>query len=96
MPLPSSISPQSHFISHHAYSKTLAIIVAVAAVATPATASPIPSSMGSHTLTKNVVAGVNNIDCKTTAARPNPVILVHGLLSSEDQWATFAERFVKL
>ncbi|KAG0339771.1 hypothetical protein BG000_001371 [Podila horticola] len=70
------------------FSKILAIIAAMSAVVTPAAASPIPSSVDAHVLTKRLVAGVNNFTCQPPCSTP--------LSRSEDQWANFAERIVKL
>ncbi|KAG0343389.1 hypothetical protein BG004_005346 [Podila humilis] len=46
-------------------------------------------------LFKRAFPGVNNWSCKPSASRPRPIVLVHGLIASEDtNWLYMAPRFL--
>ncbi|KAF9949943.1 hypothetical protein BGZ65_006963, partial [Modicella reniformis] len=49
----------------------------------------------SVTLEKRDIEGLNNYDCKLTAAHPRPVVLVHGTTLSVDSWDTLAPILIK-
>ncbi|KAF9969682.1 hypothetical protein BGZ65_011718, partial [Modicella reniformis] len=59
--------------------------------------SALPTGPVAESVTheKRAVEGLNNYDCKLTAAHPRPVILIHGTTLSVDTWNTFAPILIK-
>lgn len=47
------------------------------------------------TVEKRGIAGVNDFNCKLTAAHPRPLVLVHGTILTADSWSTFAPVLMK-
>src|SRR5437870_2945112 len=78
----------------------LALLVAVIPGSTATADTPKPLPVPYTFLTSAVLAGLkidadppgaNDWSCKPTAAHPNPVVLVHGLMGNKaTNWPTFA------
>ncbi|KAI8597470.1 secreted lipase [Dissophora ornata] len=70
-----------------------AILVALSAI--QVAALPLGANSPASGLQKRAISGINNYNCKLTAAHPRPVILVHATLLTVDSWSTFAPVLIK-
>ncbi|KAF8924784.1 putative secreted lipase [Dissophora ornata] len=70
-----------------------AILVALSVV--QVAALPVSTDSPVTGLQKRAISGINNYNCKLTAAHPRPLILVHSTLLTVDSWWTFAPVFIK-
>jgi len=63
----------------------------------PIAAGPSSATMNAIAahLEKREVTGLNNYNCKLTAAHPRPLILVHATLLTLDSWKDFAPVLIK-
>ncbi|KAF9330872.1 hypothetical protein BGZ91_012338 [Linnemannia elongata] len=72
------------------FKKTLsAIALAVLTIATTTTSSPVPSVLEK----RGLFGRYNDMDCKPSSSKPNPVILLHGLLGNSGEFAYMGPRF---
>ncbi|KAG0281846.1 hypothetical protein BGZ95_008988 [Linnemannia exigua] len=66
-----------------------AVTLAIVALVTTVTSSPVPSSLEKRAL----FGGYNDFSCKPSSTIPNPVILLHGLLGNSGEWSYMGPRF---
>lgn len=72
------------------FKKTLsAVALAVLTLATTITASPVPAVPAK----RGLLGRYNDMDCKPSSSKPNPVILLHGLLGNSGEFAYMGTRF---
>ncbi|KAG0380698.1 hypothetical protein BGX24_006031 [Mortierella sp. AD032] len=66
-----------------------AVALATIALAATVTSSPVPSTLEKRYL----LSRYNNMSCKPSSTKPNPVILLHGLLGNSGEWSYMGPRF---
>lgn len=66
-----------------------AVALAVLTLTTAITSSPVPAVPEKPTLFRRY----NDMDCNPSSFKPNPVILLHGLLGNSDEFAYMGLRF---